>query len=202
MRGALIAVSALALMAGVATPAAAADFFEPGVVTVDEPRGFDGFYAGVQLGGAWIGGEIFDNNYSNNGGWNPAESSSGFLLGAQIGYNFPISDMFVFGIEASAKAIFAEDTICSLAEGCGDALTGDNPAVAFNLNGLGAINARFGFNVADNVLLYVLAGPAVASVTTHHWDNTEFDGSNRLFGGWDVGNGLRQHVARRRGALL
>lgn len=197
MRTVLLSISAVALLAGIA-PAVAADlvvYDDPGVVSVPAPAGFDGFYAGVSLGGAGIGGEIFDNNYSNNGGWNPAESSAGFLLGGQIGYNFAVTDSFIFGLEASAYAVFAEDTICSLDEGCGDYQDGDTPSVAFNLNGLAAINAKVGFTAAENFMIYALAGPALASVTTHHWDSSEYDGSNRLFGGWDVGIGAEMMVS-------
>lgn len=199
MRITLLTVCAVAVLTGVA-PAVAADLIvsdEPGMVSAPAPAGFDGFYAGVSLGGAWIGGEIadIDANYSDVGGWQPAETAMGFLAGVQIGYNVSVADSFLIGVEADAKAVFAEDTICSIDDSCGDYNSGDTPALAFNLNGLGAINARIGFNIADNVLLYALAGGAVASVTTHHWDSDEFDGKNRLFGGWDVGIGAEMMVS-------
>ena len=151
----------------------------------DTGADWNGLYAGVSLGYANVFGRIDDvgANYSNNAGFADVESADAFTLGGQIGYNFQVSDSIVLGLEAGASGVFGEDAICSLSEGCGDNLNGDNAALAYNVTGLGSLNARAGFLVMDNTLLYATGGFAAASVETHHWDSSEYDGSSRLFYG-------------------
>src|SRR5215470_2314646 len=54
-----------------------------------------GFYVGANLGGAWdrttINDDFFDVSFSN--------TRSGFIGGAQIGYNWQFSPVFVLGVE-------------------------------------------------------------------------------------------------------
>lgn len=190
----LLGVSAAALMLGV-TPVFAADLMhEAAPVAAPAMEAFNGFYAGVSLGYVNTRGQIDDvnPNYADTAGFQDVVAANGFLLGGQIGYDFRLDSNFVVGIGADAKGIFSEDAACG-ASGCVDYNT-DGPALSYNITGLGAITAKAGMVVGDNTLLYVLAGGAAGSVVTNHWDDSQYDGSTRMFTGYVLGLGAEMMV--------
>ncbi|QCK86262.1 porin family protein [Phreatobacter aquaticus] len=140
----LSAASALALVTG----AQAADL---GVRRVEVPSaimasGFSwtGFYAGVHAGYGW-GRSTGTNPF---GGQFPL-STSGALLGAQVGYNYQINSL-VLGVEADlAYTTIGGHTALGL--------TGRN-------NMLGSLRARAGFAV-DRSLFYVTGGLGIQTAS-------------------------------------
>lgn len=187
MRSILLAgVTATSMFLGVTASMAA----DPDTPVSD----WNGLYAGVSLGYANVFGEINDegSNYANNAGFQDVDSADAFTVGAQIGYNFQISDSIVLGLEVGASGVFGEDAGCGAA-GCSDSNNG-NPALSYDVTGLGSLNARAGFLITDDTLLYATGGLAVAEVTTNHWDSSQYDGTSRLFGGWNIGAGAEMRV--------
>jgi outer membrane immunogenic protein len=93
------AISALALATALAAGAAqAADIPSrkgpPAYMPPPPMFSWTGFYVGLNLGGGW------QERNNNNWGWGGGSSSNGGIVGgAQIGYNYQLSPMFVVGVE-------------------------------------------------------------------------------------------------------
>lgn len=194
---ALLASTALS----VAGSALAADFGRPAppppVLAPPPPPAWNGFYIGGNLGWANTRGEIDDVNgvHSTNPGWQDVSSANAFTLSGQIGFDFQIAQSFVLGIVGDVSGIFGEDAFCADATCAVDA--DGVPALSYNVTGLASIAARAGFLLTPQTLIYGLGGWAVGSVTTHHWDSFDYDGSARLFSGWTAGFGAEQLVTQR-----
>ena len=157
------------------------------------PPSWSGFYGGVELGYASVGGQI--NDYNPNYQDNVNEDSSNgnnLLLGGKLGYDFDTGSNFVLGVSADVKALFGEDSECT--GDCGTDANGMSH-LAFGVKGLGALDARAGFLISPSSLLYVEGGLAAGEVVTHHRDNDEYDGSSHLLTGWNVGVGFEQMVS-------
>src|SRR5215468_8079743 len=102
MKHLLLGSVAAAALIGMGVAASAADLGRPAPAPVytkapiAAPFSWTGFYLGGHVGGAWTHDGITDRDeipgttYSNN--------ASGFLGGAQVGYNWQTGPM-VFGIE-------------------------------------------------------------------------------------------------------
>src|SRR5262245_28058391 len=92
--------SAAAVVALMATPAAAADLYRGPAFAAAPFSGYNwnGAYIGVNLGYQW--GKV--TNWPNT---NP----SGVMGGGQIGYNWQIHPNWVLGVEADIQASAAED---------------------------------------------------------------------------------------------
>lgn len=181
-----ISIAALALSIG---GAHAADMMmDPPAINAPAMQAFNGLYAGVEIGVTSTQGQIDDvgGNYANVAGFQDVTAASGFLLGGSIGYDFRLGDNFVVGIGADAKGLFGADAYCA-AKGCGD--DGSTKHLSYNITGLAAVTAKAGVVLNDSVLLYGLAGVAEGAVTTHHWDNDDYDGATRMFTGYVVGLG-------------
>lgn len=190
MNKALIGISTAALLLAVSS-AHAADPMMGG------PSGnaWDGMYAGISLGVVTQGiGQLQDvtPQYSNTSAWQNVTGGRGFLFGGQIGYDFTVSESVVLGIAADIKGIFSENAVCADVN-CAAHQNG-SPALGYNINGTASITGRVGFIPAPNMLVYVLAGPSAAVVTTHHWDREDMP-NNTIFGGFTVGIGGEMMVS-------
>ena len=106
----LVGTAAAALTVGAAFAAQAADLptrkEAPAPVFVPPPFTWTGFYIGLNAGGIWGSGSVSSTLYANGfpflatewPGGNFGGSQTGFLGGAQAGYNWQ-SGAFVFGVE-------------------------------------------------------------------------------------------------------
>ena len=147
------------LMAAVVSgPAVAADLPVKAYRTTPAPAYFNwsGLYIGGHAGGGW-GRPAYTNvvNTSTFGGALPGQSfnqsSSGFIGGGQIGYNWQVSQ-WVYGLEASYSGSTVRKTTTNFVD--------DN--FTNKLNGLLLVTARAGY-AFNNSLLYVKGGYAGAS---------------------------------------
>lgn len=140
MRKALLVLAAL----GVVTSASAGDL--PQRHNYNKPQvyqnlfNWSGFYAGVHGGLGW-GDSTFG-------------STSGYAVGAQVGYNYQLVSGMVFGVETDIS------------------LTGiDNGA--FSNDYVGTVRGRLGY-AFDRILLYATAGFAYAGGEVGNVDRTHY----------------------------
>jgi outer membrane immunogenic protein len=156
-----------------------------------------GFYIGLHVGGA--SGDIDWTNVSEDTGYidllpgdELALSPDGVLGGAQIGYNFALTN-FLFGIEGTFAGMDFDDSAENPWTTPGDEF------VESNIDWLGTAAARLGFMSGDT-LFYVKGGWAVAEVNTYHEDH---DGGRQGFyetaethNGWVAGAGIEHAIAQ------
>jgi outer membrane immunogenic protein len=167
-----LTVAALLAAAATAAPAAAAEF--------------SGFRAEVQ--GGWDNPVI---NYSvfsaDDVYWGTYHKShSGFMYGAEVGYDFPVSDTIILGVLASVDGTTVK-------------LNAEHPtisAVSANVGVQWDIAARAGFKVADSTLLYASAGYANTQVKYYYTDilpplSADLEVSRR-YGGFLLAAGVEQ----------
>lgn len=188
MKKQLWAIAALALAAS-AGSAFAADAY------VDAPTSWSGFYGGVQLGYANSSNSRFydGEDYYCDGCWYDAQGGgTGYTLGASLGYDWQFSDVLVAGIVANVTGVF-DETIE------GEIYDDSYIFQGADLNALGSINGRLGFLASESALIYATGGLAMANVTGHHWDSSEYDNTDRNFSGWNFGGGVEwkatEHVS-------
>ncbi len=193
-----IAVAAIAL---IATPAFAAKVKAPPPQSVPS---WTGFYVGGNVGGVWENDTINVGLYDPSAvfpglfpGPIPAAFSydrSSWLAGAQIGYNYQITN-WVVGIETDFDATRLN---------AGQTLNPPSPfAVRYtstatqNSTWLGTTRARIGM-LWNNVLLYATAGVAYARVANSYFLTdvpstgiiSIFDADSATQFGWTAGGGL------------
>lgn len=156
-----------------------------------------GFYIGANVGGVF--GDVDITGVSEATGYVniapldvPAVnfSADGVLGGAQLGYNFQMSD-WVFGVEVeghgmdfdTAQAINADGDISSVESEWGATAT-----------------ARFGFVLAANSLLYVKGGYATGNIKTSYLDTngtpltTGLLETDEIHHGFIVGGGIEHAI--------
>jgi outer membrane immunogenic protein len=159
MRKATLGAAIVAAVCG-ATAAEAADLsYRPGPYTVNQPLNaysWAGPYLGANVGYGW--GDV-----SNN-----PTKPSGFLGGAQAGYNWQ-SGQFVFGLEGDIQGNGADDTFAPW---------------KFSNPWFGTVRGRVGFAL-NNILLYGTGGLAFGEVRGETFGLSETHTS----AGWTVGAG-------------
>lgn len=162
--------AAFGLVALAAMPAFAAD------VVMEEPPApaapmeqpplntWSGPYAGVTIGYGFSG-EANDKSFDNS------ISTSGFLGGAFVGYNYQMDNNFVLGAEGDIGYSGVE---------------GDNVGTSVKSGFEGSLRARLGYAVTPDILLYGTAGGAGQRVKV-----TDIAGNNdsNTALGWTAGAG-------------
>jgi len=188
----LTGVAAGTLISGVVA-ASAADVRAPVRVVAPAPS-WAGHYFGLSLGWVNARGSINDVNNEYGGGTNAGfqgvDPGNGFLLGGKLGYNFGAGGGhgLILGVEADVSGVFGEDATCGGT--CATFSSGVAPGLSYNLHGLASLVGRLGWAVSNRSMFYGLAGIATGAVTTNAWNNTQQDGTQRLFTGWTAGLGL------------
>jgi outer membrane immunogenic protein len=146
-----------------------------------------GFYIGANVGGAWESSTLTDNFFNVSF----SDSRSGFIGGAQIGYNWQISPQLVVGVEWMFD---------------GTDLTSDVTTVIFptvittsaKVDWITTLAGRLGW-AANNWLFYGKAGGAwvhdSATVTATTLTGTFSASSSDTQGGWVVGAGIEYGFA-------
>jgi outer membrane immunogenic protein len=178
-----IQTSRIVLLAGVAlavltaaNTANAADMSVPRpAMFFPPPFTWTGFYVGANLGGGWANGTLNDSFTGASLG----NSSSGFVGGGQLGYNYQMGN-FVLGAEwtIDGTSLNASRTV--------GALQG-----SANTNWMTTVAARFGF-AANNWLYYGKAGGGWAntSATLTNLNNGAQVSASNTNSGWLVGAGV------------
>jgi outer membrane immunogenic protein len=153
-------LSTLALCAALASGAAQASDLPsrkgaPAYETPISTFSWTGLYAGVNVGGGWAANA-----------WN---GSSGYVLGgAQIGYNYQISPLFVAGLEADFQG-----------------------ASSHNLNWFGTARARLGITPFSPNLMFYGTGGFAYGEARNGWNNGNgWNTVNNLNTGWTGGGGV------------
>lgn len=129
-----LTVAAVLATAAAAMPAAAAEF--------------SGFRAELQ--GGWNSTSI---GYVDAFGTNFENSSSAFGYGAEVGYDFPISETVIIGVLGNVSGSTQSYTDMLCPSGTSACLLG-RPNVNANMGVNFSAMARAGFKVADSTLLY------------------------------------------------
>ncbi|HTK13576.1 MAG TPA: outer membrane protein [Xanthobacteraceae bacterium] len=149
-----------------------------------------GFYAGVNVG--YGGGET---NYPiSAGGLGVAEidiTSSGFIGGGQIGYNWQTGNV-VYGLEVDFQGSGVESKFEETLPGFGSI------AIGTTTDYFGTARARIGTTPWDRSLLYVTGGLAYGHTTTNFGIIGGGFGSPDISNdkiGWTVGAGLEYMIA-------
>lgn len=154
------------------------------VPPVVAPLSWAGFYAGVNAGYAFAGddrvGVHVDGTYLGDLG---TRHQSGFLAGAQVGYNYQI-DNFVLGLETDFQGAAIKDSVTGTVAGVagrGNAKT----------NWYGTLRPRLGY-AFDSTLVYATGGLAYGQVDYKMtYDGVSVhDSATRV--GWVVGAGIEQ----------
>lgn len=149
-------------------------------VPVDPAFNWTGFYAGVNLGGA------FDRTFYTftAAGTSANHNGSGLLGGAQLGYNYQFANSnFVLGAELSADLTnLRGNTICPA------------PSAGFTCghkdSWLGNSSVRVGY-AFDRVLAYAKGGVALGSMRVYDKDLAGVSyGSSKFRARWTLGAGL------------
>ena len=210
MKKRLFAIATLAALA--ATPALAADM----AVKAPPPAVYSwaGFYVGGNIGGGWVqdGGRsrCFDQFGVQNGPdcqnvVNSSVSSSGFIGGGQIGYNWQLNSSWVYGVEADIQgANIKGSTVVNgpfpffgAGLGVGDAAT--QFTAQEKIDWIGTARGRVGMTTGP-ALLYVTGGLAFghADLSTSFTDPTVFtfsDSAGVTRAGWTAGGGAEWALA-------
>ena len=177
----------VALAVGFSATAAFADGYRPRAgYAVPTAMSWTGFYVGVHAGGAWS--EVDWSNVSFAPGERFNNSESGFIGGAQIGYNHQLGNI-VLGVEATVSGTDLSRDFRSILV----------PARQFSadVHSIATVTGRFGV-ASDQWLFYGKAGWASARVAfsgrdTVLVDSFSFDDWRN---GWTAGIGLEYKINR------
>ena len=170
----LLSVAAIAAVSGSAMAADLPMMAAPMAAAPAPSGGWDGLYIGGNVGYSW--GTADSTSSSDDA------TINGFSAGAQIGYNFSLSDNIVAGVEA--------DISWNNESGNLGTSTDEN----FRINWDGAVLARLGYD-AGQFLPYVEAGVGFANATV----NFDIDGGGDSFTnthtGFVLGAGVQFQLA-------
>jgi outer membrane immunogenic protein len=163
---ALVALTGGAFSADLSRPVYSA----PVAVHVTAPStSWDGPYVGAHIGYGW--GTVSSSLASS-------ASPTGFLAGAQVGYNFHLSDMIVAGVQGDLSWDNASGTYSPGTD-------------TFRENWDGAVVGRLGVDV-NGILPYVEAGVAFANATVTTATPNTFSATHT---GWTAGVGVQFALA-------
>ena len=146
-----LVVAAAAAAAGADLPAAPAYKAPPAAAPY---YNWSGFYAGVNVGGAWDSESLFQANIPPSGpGLNATIHSSGVAAGGQLGFNWVATPSWLVGIEADVSGAALKGTGIGIFSLNGIATT----SWTEKLDAFGTARGRFGY-VANNWLFYGTGG--------------------------------------------
>lgn len=199
-----IALSACALLLLGAATANAADL-APRLVTkaaVDPGLNWSGFYAGVNAGYGIATGTANNTTVDTGAGevissTSDAANLKGALGGAQVGYNWQVSPLALFGLEADIQGAAQRFSTTTLPTSGGT--PGDFQTVTGKLDWFGTVRGRLGFIAHGTTLLYGTAGFAYGGLSLGLNDNlsnyagaTSVQSGNfsKTAAGWTAGAGI------------
>lgn len=149
--------------------------------------GWQGFYIGIEGGGAWGHAEQTDATGFNSGRFN----TSGGLLGGTIGYNWEFNNV-VLGLEGDGSWADIKGSTGGVGAVCG----GGGGTCSTSLDALGTVRGRLGY-AFGNVLPYVTGGLAVGDLhgSESGGAGTAFGSGDSTVAGYTVGGGIEWMVA-------
>jgi outer membrane immunogenic protein len=180
LRGLLVSTVAIVALSGGAFAADLPSRMEPPTYIPPPPVfSWTGFYAGIN------GGYGGDQVVFGLAGASTSLTSSGFLGGGQVGFNYQfLGSNIVAGIEADADASTIRGQLGASA-----------PGVALSegahLDYLGTVRGRLGYAVG-NILPYVTGGFAYGETTTYNIVGLGNENNQRI--GWTAGAGLEYAI--------
>lgn len=164
-----------------------------------------GFYVGGNAGGIWAKDDVTWSASTagfgagaftaalNAAGTGRIESS-GVTAGGQIGFNYQINSVVVWGVEADLNYTDLSDSR-SLAVASPPATPGTTVTSTYESKWLATARGRIGALPTQTLLLYVTGGAAFAGIKTSDFAFFTFDGSSnaassdKTKAGWTVGAG-------------
>lgn len=174
LRNILLASAALVAFAGAASAADMPARMPVKAVPFVQAYNWTGFYAGVNLGYGW--GRASDD-------LGLASSMNGVIGGAQIGYNWQLSNNFVFGLETDFQGSGQRQTTTVGAFSASD-----------RVRYFGTVRARAGY-AWDRTLLYITGGYAYTNVGVDLSGPLGTATSNTTKSGGTVGAGIEYAFA-------
>jgi outer membrane immunogenic protein len=223
----LASVGAIALTGSAALAADLPSRAPPPVYLPPPPIfSWTGLYVGINAGGTWSSSNTVDTDTSDVFG-NPGlgggtasgivsaalatasvpVSTSGFIGGGQIGYNYQFANSFVVGLEADIQGVAASNgttSVFSQAPIPGFPGISDDQTLLSSrrLDYLGTVRGRLGFTITPTLLVYGTGGLAYGGVDASTSINQAFTNQTAVnpfssFGslstsrvGWTAGGGL------------
>jgi outer membrane immunogenic protein len=207
-------VGAVALLFG--APVFAADLYPyaRGVVPVTLPNNWNGWYVGLNAGGA-INDSVYDLNPSGcfltgcGGGGIPGNafrqyssgvSGAGFTGGAQVGYNYHFAPLWVAGLETdfNYNGLRKTDNVTtSLGAPLFAPGSSFSHSVSTDLDWFGTFRGRVGFLATPNLMLYGTGGlaygqvesTAIATFPSPGLGDTYIGSTSKTRIGWAAGAG-------------
>ena len=214
MRRTLLA--GVAIVASLTGPAVAADLAvrapvykaPPPVVAV---YNWTGFYIGGNVGGVWAKDDVTWSastagfgagafTAALNAAGTGRIDGNGVTAGGQIGFNYQINSVVVWGVEADLNYTDLSDSR-SLAVASPPATPGTTVTSTYESKWLATVRGRIGVLPTQNLLLYVTGGAAFAGIKTSDFAFFTFDGSSNAASsdktktGWTVGAGAEWAVS-------
>jgi outer membrane immunogenic protein len=123
-----------------------------------------GFYIGVNGGYA---GDKYRYNLNGVPGFGASASitSSGFVGGGQIGYNYQFAGPFVLGLEADIQASGLKGELAIAAAGGGGGIAA---SAGSKTDYFGTVRGRLGYAGIDRLLAYVTGGYAYGNTKSYY----------------------------------
>ena len=161
--------------------------YAPAVVA---PPTWEGIYAGLNLGGHWLIGQVSTTNLPTGGSSSGTLNAPGVVGGLQAGYNWQFGNV-VAGIEADANV----QTANAVRNDTAFALTNGINSPGFLLT----VRPRLGWAFDHRTLVYATAGYAFETVQVEDTVNIgQFVGSSVVGkqSGWTAGAGFEYAFTR------
>ena len=197
MRRILLSAGTLALLAGSAYAADLPSRMAPPMVPPVPVFTWTGFYVGVN--GGYAGDEYRYNGLIGGPGGvgvSAHVTSSGFVGGGQIGYNYQFGgNPFVIGLEADIQASGVKGEVginANLGPGAAIGITGGSKTEYF-----GTVRGRLGYAAFDRMLAYVTGGFAWGNTKSYYSITGIGNAAGSVSadrGGWTLGGGVEYAV--------
>ena len=158
-------------------------------MAADPGFNWNGFYAGVNVGGAWSSHSVTVNGPFGSAEFGvPALDTSGVIGGGQIGYNWQCG-CWLFGIEADFQGASLSETVTAV-----DRFTGDVASFEQSMEWFGTVRGRAGWLAMPCLLIYGTGGLAYGDVKNSVTFGTFpviLEASNSdVKAGWTAGGGV------------
>jgi outer membrane immunogenic protein len=185
---ALAAAAASALLTGAASAADLAPRYTKAAPLAAPAYDWSGFYLGVNLGGAAVGGDLTTDQSNNIGPGSDQHFAAGVTGGVQGGYNWQVAPSWVLGIEGDFNGLSNKSSFCDIND-----CFAPNDFLIFTTrtNWLSTVRGRVGY-AWDRSMLYVTGGVAFADVrdSFNFFSTTDIASNHQTRSGYAVGGGL------------
>ena len=164
------------VLAAISGTAFAADYGAAAADPGASPN-WQGAYIGGSVGYSWGTANL---SATGGGAGSLGIDPTGFLVGAQAGYDFHVSDRIVAGLEGNLDWTNQQVSVST-----------GGPSLNYNTNFEGSVRGRLGYDIG-NAMPYVEAGVAFANATISAPGVTT---NSPTYTGWTAGAGLEYMIA-------